>query len=175
MSVDAYGFDTPSAADSLWEDGKILSGDKERSYEYIRESTYLPFGVCFQRPTEKEHVVELNVAFSLRSRKKAHQNRLSGPQKFSVARRTAKKSWEERLDRIHVQGGTRAQQRTFYTALYHSLIKPSEAHDESPFGHGTVRFSLISPLFGICIKHNFLLCFRYFQMKELRLSMQCSL
>ena len=133
MSVEASGFDVPSAAASIWEDGKILSGDKERSYEYIRESTYVPFGVCFQRPTEEEHVVELNVAFSLRSRNKAYHNRLSAPQGFSAARRTAKKSWEERLDRIQVQGGTLAQQRTFYTALYHSLIKPSEAHNESPF------------------------------------------
>ena len=99
----------------------------------MRESTYVPFGVCFRGPTEEEHVVELKVAFSFRSRKKANENRSSSPHDFSVARRIAKKDWEERLDRIRVQGGTLAQQRTFYTAFYHSLIKPSEAHNESPF------------------------------------------
>jgi len=133
MSVEASGFNTHSAEASLWENGQFLSGDKEKVYEYMRESTYVPFGVCFRGPTREEHVVELRVAFSFRSRKKAGQNRLSAPQDFSVARRIAKKKWEERLDRIQIQGGTRAQQRTFYTAFYHSLIKPSEAHDESPF------------------------------------------
>lgn len=133
MSVDASGFDSHSAAVSLWEDGKILPGQNEKAYEYMRESTYVPFGVCFQGPTEEEHVVELKVAFSFRSRKKANENRASAPHEFSVAKRIAKKDWEARLDRIRVQGGTPAQQRTFYTAFYHSLIKPSEAHNESPF------------------------------------------
>ena len=133
MSVEVSGFDAHSAASSLWENGNFLSGDQERSYEYIRESTYVPFGVCFQGPTEDEHVVEIKVAFSFRSRKKAYENRLAAPQDLSAARSIAKRDWEERLGRIQVQGGTRAQQRTFYTALYHSLIKPSEAHDESPF------------------------------------------
>ena len=133
MSVDASGFDTQHAAVSLWEDREILSGQIEKAYEYMRESTYVPFGVCFRGPTEEEHVVELKVGFSFRSRKKANDNRASAPHDFSVARRIAKKCWEERLDRIRVQGGTLAQQRTFYTAFYHSLIKPSEAHNESPF------------------------------------------
>jgi len=133
MSVDASGFDSQSAAVSLWEDGKILPGQNEKAYEYMRESTYVPFGVCFRGPSEEEHVVELKVAFSFRSRKKANENRTSAPREFSAARRIAKKDWQARLDRIRVQGGTRAQQKTFYTAFYHSLIKPSEAHNESPF------------------------------------------
>lgn len=70
----------------------------------MRESTYVPFGVCFRGPTEEEHVVELKVAFSFRSRKKANENRSSSPHDFSVARRIAKKDWEERLDRMRVQG-----------------------------------------------------------------------
>ena len=133
MSVVVSGFDAISAESSLWEKDQYLHSHKEKVYEYMRESTYFPFGVCFRGPTEEEHVVELHVAFSFRSRAKAHQNRLSEPQQFSAARSLAAKKWEERLDQIQIQGGTLAQQRTFYTAFYHSLIKPSEAHDESPF------------------------------------------
>ncbi|MDA7938821.1 glycoside hydrolase family 92 protein, partial [Pirellulales bacterium] len=73
------------------------------------------------------------VAFSFRSRKKASENHLSAAQDFSAAKCIATKSWENGLGRIQIQGGTQAQQRTFYTALYHSLIKPSEAQNESPF------------------------------------------
>ncbi len=133
MSLEVSGFDTHTAAGSLWEDGDVLSGEKEKAYEYMRESTYVPFGVAFCGPTEEGQVVELKVAFSFRSRRKANENRLSAAQEFSVAKRIAKQSWEKGLRRIQIQGGTPAQQRTFYTALYHSLIKPSEAKNESPF------------------------------------------
>ena len=133
MSLEVSGFDTHTAVGSLWEDGDVLSGEKEKAYEYMRESTYVPFGVAFCGPTEEGQVVELKVAFSFRSRKKANENRLSAAQEFSVAKRIAKQSWEKGLRRIQIQGGTPAQQRTFYTALYHSLIKPSEAKNESPF------------------------------------------
>ena len=133
MSLEVSGFDTHTAVGSLWEDGDVLSGEKEKAYEYMRESTYVPFGVAFCGPTEEGQVVELKVAFSFRSRRKANENRLSAAQEFSVAKRNAKKSWEKGLRRIQIQGGTPAQQRTFYTALYHSLIKPSEAKNESPF------------------------------------------
>ncbi|MBT4886640.1 MAG: glycoside hydrolase, partial [Planctomycetaceae bacterium] len=127
------GFDADTTVGSLWENGDVLFGEKEKAYEYMRESTYVPFGVSFCGPTEEGQVVELKVAFSFRSRRKAYENRLSAAQEFSVAKRNAKKSWEKGLRRIQIQGGTQAQQRTFYTALYHSLIKPSEAHNESPF------------------------------------------
>ena len=133
MSLEVSGFDTHTAVGSLWEDGDVLSGEKEKAYEYMRESTYVPFGVAFCGPTEEGQVVELKVAFSFRSRRKANENRLSADQEFSVAKRIAKQSWEKGLRRIQIQGGTPAQQRTFYTALYHSLIKPSEAKNESPF------------------------------------------
>jgi putative alpha-1,2-mannosidase len=133
MSLEVSGFDVHPAVGSLWENGELLSGEREKAYEYMRESTYVPFGVAFCGPTEEGQVVELKVAFSFRSRKKAYENRLSAAQDFSAAKCRAKKSWEKGLGQIQIQGGTQAQQRTFYTALYHSLIKPSEAQNESPF------------------------------------------
>jgi len=38
--------------------------------------------------------------------------------------------WNGLLDRVAVQGGTHAAQRTFYTALYHSLLFPSVFSDD---------------------------------------------
>lgn len=38
-------------------------------------------------------------------------------------------TWEEMLHRIEVQGGAQEQRRTFYTALYHSLLLPRIASD----------------------------------------------
>jgi predicted alpha-1,2-mannosidase len=41
----------------------------------------------------------------------------------------ARAAWNERLNQIHVEGGTDAQRTTFYTALYHSLIQPNVFSD----------------------------------------------
>ncbi len=49
---------------------------------------------------------------------------------FSVDLRAATAVWNGLLDRVAVQGGTQTAQRTFYTALYHSLLFPSVFSDD---------------------------------------------
>lgn len=44
---------------------------------------------------------------------------------FDSTRSMAAKLWEEELSCIIVEGGTTEQQRTFYTALYHSFLAPN--------------------------------------------------
>ena len=39
--------------------------------------------------------------------------------------------WNALLDRVRVGGGTAAEQRTFYTALYHSLLDPDVVSDDN--------------------------------------------
>ncbi len=43
----------------------------------------------------------------------------------------ATSQWNALLDRVRVGGGTTAQQRTFYTALYHSLLDPDVVSDDN--------------------------------------------
>lgn len=44
---------------------------------------------------------------------------------FDYYRYKAEKTWDQALGLIEVEGGTAAQQTTFYTALYHALIAPT--------------------------------------------------
>lgn len=44
---------------------------------------------------------------------------------FDAVRRTAEEAWDKELGKIEVEGGTREQQRTFTTALYHTMIAPN--------------------------------------------------
>ena len=44
---------------------------------------------------------------------------------FDILRKQTEKSWNKELGRIEVEGGTDAQQTTFYTALYHAMIAPT--------------------------------------------------
>ena len=132
MAVAVKGLGTAACSASLWEAGERVDG-QERAYDSIRESTYRPFGVVFTGPTVAGQQVELEVAFSLRSRERARQHLAVSPKPFTAARQAAAAAWQSLLGRIEIDGGTTAQRRTFATALYHSLIKPSEARDESPF------------------------------------------
>lgn len=44
---------------------------------------------------------------------------------FDRVRRGARAEWNASLGRIRIEGGTPAQRKTFYTALYHSLLAPN--------------------------------------------------
>ncbi len=43
---------------------------------------------------------------------------------FNKVRGEAEAAWNAKLNKIQVEGGTREQQRIFYTALYHSYVAP---------------------------------------------------
>jgi len=43
---------------------------------------------------------------------------------FEAIKNTARDTWNKELNKIEIKGGTKAQKRTFYTAMYHSFIHP---------------------------------------------------
>ncbi len=48
---------------------------------------------------------------------------------FATVRTAAHTAWNAELNKIQIGGGTAAQQATFYTALYHSLLHPNTFSD----------------------------------------------
>ena len=44
---------------------------------------------------------------------------------FDDVRAAADDAWERELSKIRIEGGTRAQRTTFYTALYHAMLSPN--------------------------------------------------
>ncbi|MEU0781598.1 lectin [Streptomyces sp. NPDC006173] len=48
---------------------------------------------------------------------------------FNATRAAAQNAWNSALGKIQTAGGTTAQQETFYTALYHSLLHPNVISD----------------------------------------------
>ncbi len=50
---------------------------------------------------------------------------------FSATRSAAHAAWNTVLGKVAVAGGTAAQQQTFYTALYHSLLHPNVFSDDN--------------------------------------------
>jgi predicted alpha-1,2-mannosidase len=56
---------------------------------------------------------------------------------FTRIRDRAHAAWDALLDRVRVGGGSPAQQRIFYTALYHSLLYPNVFSDDNRQYRGT--------------------------------------
>ncbi|GAA0420966.1 hypothetical protein Acor_79210 [Acrocarpospora corrugata] len=127
---------SPGWRQMLWYDRRLIDGGTRLDFDSIRHTTLRPFGMLFMGPTEPGQTVEVRLGFSLRGCDQAKQNLErecgNGPA-FDAVRSRTRARWREHLDRVQVDGGTPARRTVFATALYHSLIKPCFADDESPF------------------------------------------
>jgi len=87
--------------------------------------------VTFDTTMKREVLMKVGISFV--STKDALQNLRAEDPGWSVQRvgSQADSRWNTLLRRISVQGGTAAQQHTFYTALYHSLLFPNVVSDVS--------------------------------------------
>jgi len=83
--------------------------------------------------TRSDPVVLMKVGISFVSVRDAADNLKLEDPGWSLAsiRSLATDRWNSLLDRIRIGGGTTAEQRTFYTALYHSLLDPTVVSDDN--------------------------------------------
>ncbi|MCC2314133.1 glycoside hydrolase domain-containing protein [Cellulomonas xiejunii] len=122
----------------LWYDRRLMPGGTRLDFDRIRPTTLRPFGLMWAGPTEPGQVVELRFGFSLRGVEQAAQtlDRECGPdprRSFERRRATTEGVWREHLGKVQVDTPSTEKATVFGTALYHSLIKPCLAPDESPF------------------------------------------
>jgi predicted alpha-1,2-mannosidase len=77
--------------------------------------------------TTTNQTVRAKVAISFVSLANAEQNLSTEDPgwSFSTIRSQVQSSWNKLLGKIQIYGGTPAEQQTFYTALYHSLLHPN--------------------------------------------------
>jgi len=77
--------------------------------------------------------VVVHVGISAVDMTEAHTNLTveAGEFDFPLHRKMARAAWNKQLGKVAVDGGTDAQRRTFYTALYHACIAPNLFSDIS--------------------------------------------
>ncbi|WP_421735820.1 glycoside hydrolase domain-containing protein [Cellulomonas sp.] len=129
--------DDPRWRQMLWYDRRLMPGGTRLDFDRIRPTTLRPFGLMWAGPSEPGQVVELRFGFSLRGVDQARENLERecgpGPSSFATRRAATAAVWQESLNKIRVDTSSKDKQTVFSTALYHSLIKPCLAPDESPF------------------------------------------
>ncbi|MFJ9541103.1 lectin [Streptomyces sp. NPDC101225] len=81
--------------------------------------------------TTSDQVVQAKVGVSYVSVANAAANRTAENSgwDFDGTRAAAQSAWNSALGKVRIAGGTAAQQQTFYTALYHSLLHPNVISD----------------------------------------------
>jgi predicted alpha-1,2-mannosidase len=79
--------------------------------------------------TTKDRVVEMKLGVSFVSVEQARANVVR--EDFDAVRRQAEDAWERVLSKIEVTGGTDAQRRIFYTALYRAHYMPHDLTGEN--------------------------------------------
>ncbi|WP_040496447.1 glycoside hydrolase domain-containing protein [Ilumatobacter nonamiensis] len=126
---------TPGWRQMLWYDRRLMQGGTRLEFDSIRPTTLRPFGLLWMGPVEAGETVELRFGFSLRGVEQAKENldRDLGDGDFTRRRSVTATAWSEHLDAIRIETPSPERRTVFATALYHSLIKPCFAPDESPF------------------------------------------
>ncbi len=97
--------------------GKELAGDDVGYY----------FNYDFNEGEQIE--VQMGVSFISITNARENLNTEQPQFAFEQVRQQARNQWAETLNRITVEGGTEAQKRMFYTALYHTQLHPNILQD----------------------------------------------
>jgi len=116
-------FDQPFAAQGTWTPDGIQEGGTKLAAKHA--GAYVKFD------TRTKKSVSCKVASSYISPEQAQRNldREIGNADFDTVLKRADARWNETFDRIRVEGGTEEQHRTFYSALYRSVIFPHRFHE----------------------------------------------
>lgn len=116
-------FDKDFAATHTWKDGQLHQGKAEDKGKHV-------MGIV-KFDTPQRQAIHVRVASSFISHAQAELNlqRELGQDSFNQTRGKAIKAWNKELDRIELEGGTVRQKRTFYTALYRTLLFPRKFYE----------------------------------------------
>ncbi|MFL6211279.1 MAG: GH92 family glycosyl hydrolase [Pyrinomonadaceae bacterium] len=119
----AIEFDRPAASFGAWKGDVVAPGQRE-----VKAAQSGAF-VTFDTTTNRR--VQARVGLSYVSAGNAVRNLRaeSGGWDFEAARARARARWNEALDHMEAQGGTRTERQVFYTALYHTLLHPTVFSD----------------------------------------------
>ncbi|WP_329366152.1 lectin [Streptomyces sp. NBC_00669] len=105
--------------------GKAPKAATSKSPDAAASNGYVTFN------TTSNPVVQAKVGVSYVSVANAVANRTAENSgwDFDATRTAAQGSWNSALGKVQIAGGTSAQQQSFYTALYHSLLHPNVISD----------------------------------------------
>lgn len=115
-------FDKPFTGHGTWEPNKTQADAAKLEAKHA--------GAFVKFDTRSTRVIECRVVSSFISHEQALRNLEEvGKADFDTIRQRAEKTWNEALGRAKVEGGSEDQKRTFYSAMYRSIVYPHRFHE----------------------------------------------
>jgi len=111
-------FSQPFDKQAIVEDGQIAEGAQESTGKIVKAL------VRFSSTTDKPVLVKVGISAVSMANAKANLEAEIPGWNFDNLRQAAVQTWDKALSTITVTGGSKEKLRTFYTALYHSLLAP---------------------------------------------------
>ena len=116
----------PAARESVLFCGREETAGERQMWENPQEQT----GVLFRLGERRTAEITLGVSFHSAEKAAENARKAAG---FADTAENAAAQWEGALQAIKVETADDTLKRTFYSQLYHSLIKPARVDDPSPF------------------------------------------
>jgi len=116
-------FNKDFKAYGTWENGVVILDSDESESEHV--------GAFIEFETTAGETIEANVASSFIGYEQAEINleREIADRNFEDLQKTAKDYWNQIMNRVVAEGGSDEQMRTFYTALYRTLLFPRKLYE----------------------------------------------
>ncbi|WP_419183834.1 GH92 family glycosyl hydrolase [Streptomyces albidus (ex Kaewkla and Franco 2022)] len=117
-------FDRPFDSHGTWDGEKITPGS-DSTKGGGRRGAYARFDT-----RDGDRDVEAVTALSYVDAEGAQRNlEAEGSRSFDETRAAARKSWQDRLGKVRVTGGSEERRRVFYSSLYRALLHPNIGED----------------------------------------------
>lgn len=126
-------FDRPFREYGTWQQGTLAPGSTATADAVgpsLRSAAAAGAYVSFDTAARRTVAVRVGVSFVSVADARANLEAEAGPgHGFDAVRRHARLVWSRALRRVEVRGGSLAQRRIFYTALYHAMQAPRTFSD----------------------------------------------
>ncbi len=106
----------------------------EREIDRVNPDNAKKAGATFSFEDLKNKSIQVKVGISFISIEKARQNieKEIPHWDFEKVYNESRKTWNDMLSSISIEGGTLTQKRIFYTGLYHTMLMPTDRTGENP-------------------------------------------
>jgi len=121
--------DTAAAASGTWLSGQLRPGSEQASGWGDQ-----PAGLWLAFPTHAGQQVLMRIGISFVSIEQAQQNmeREIPRFDFEALHNSTVAAWDKALGKVELKGETPRQAQIFYTALYHTMLMPTDRTGENP-------------------------------------------
>ena len=121
-------FDQEAKETGTWKNGKLQKGIQIQPDSGEKTGAWL----SFDQSSDKTIQVKVGISFISVGKAKLNVETETPGWNFDAMRDQSEKNWNSQLEKISVEGGNDDSKKMLYSALYHSMLMPTNKTGENP-------------------------------------------